>query len=348
MRMAEDGGRKVARWTRAWWRGAGLALLLLLAAPAEARAREPRAALDVRVGAEAAGGDAAAARLSEMLAARLQQEGFQVVPVDGEPDVVVSLSLDGADCLLRATLPTGSATRTVPACGAVLADDQLELVQKASELVRRAYRGAEAAPPPRDEAAVSTATVTATTPAATPTPTPTPTATPTSAAVVAMVGPATDHRAAFEVSTGVGLRIRAGRVDPIARLGAQLGPGDGWSLHAGSAVSETSDDLVTITEGDLMIGVGRRLHDGRFRLEAAAAAGALVHHFSAVEGSGTRLDPLGEVAVAGSTRLARHVGLEVRIAPGLSRTEYTHLAGNTVAWSGSRLRVDAGVALILY
>jgi hypothetical protein len=41
------------------------------------------------------------------------------------------------------------------------------------------------------------------------------------------------------------------------------------------------------------------------------------------------------------------VGLELRLASGVSRTEYAQLIGNDVAWSRSRFRVEAGVGLVV-
>jgi hypothetical protein len=313
----EDDRRRGAKIVRA----AALALLLWAAV---ARAGEPRAALDVGVQAEAAVDGTTVAALREMLAARLKEEGWEVVPLDAAPDVVVSLSLEAPDCLLSATLPTASAVRRVRGCQTRTADDRLELVQKATELVRRTCRREETPPPPVEPAPSDPLTVT-------------------------MAAPRPAPPAAPEVYTGADLRFRAGRVDPVVRVAGRLALEPPWALQIGAGVTEASHDTVTVTEGDLVMALGRRLAEvGRVRIEGSAGAGVIIHRFSATDETGTRFDVLGVAALDVTAPLSRHVGLAMRIAPGISRTEFTHLTGNTVAWSGGRLRLDAGVGLVFF
>lgn len=134
------------------WRFALVPLIFVLGAPATARGREPRAAVEVTSDVEWEGNAASEAilsRLARTVTERLTQEGFQVVARDAEPSIVVSLSIGVPDCVLRATLQTESVARRVLGCGVVLADDQLELAQKATELVRTVYRREEVAPAER-------------------------------------------------------------------------------------------------------------------------------------------------------------------------------------------------------
>lgn len=134
------------------WRLALVPLVFVLGAPVAARGREPRAAIEVSSEAAFEGNVASetiVSRLVETLTERLTQEGFHVVARVADPDIVVSLSVAVPDCVLRATLPTESVARRVHGCGVVLADERLELVQKATELVRSAYRREEVAPAAR-------------------------------------------------------------------------------------------------------------------------------------------------------------------------------------------------------
>lgn len=320
-------------------------LVVVLGAPLTARAQEPRAAIEVTSDPAGTGDvarDTIPSRLAAALTDRLTEEGFHVVARDAEPDVVVSLSVGAPDCVLRATRPTVTVERRVLGCGVVVADDQLELVQKAAELARSAYRREEPVPPPGVDARPMRPAA-----AAVPPVSPTP-------PVLSAVAPSATAPATWEVSTGLDLQIRAGRLDPAARLGSRVRLDADWALHLTTGLSRATSgpavgSSLAITEGTMLAGVARRIHDGeRVRIEAAVFAGALVHHFDDGADSGTRLDPVGALALTGTVRLSRHLGVQVRLAPGMSRTEYRHVAGNVVVWQGGRPRLDAGIGVVFH
>ena len=113
--MAEGAGRAVGAAASRRCRAVLTLSLLVLAAPRAAEAAVPRAAVDVAARAKTAVDDGVVEQLGAMLAARLGEEGFEVVPVGAAPDVVVSVFLGSPDCLLRAALPARSVARKVPA-----------------------------------------------------------------------------------------------------------------------------------------------------------------------------------------------------------------------------------------
>lgn len=318
-------------------------LVFVLAAPSAARGREPRTAIEVSSVSPPEGdivGETILSRLAETLTERLTQEGFQVVARDAAPDLVVSVSVGVPDCLLRATLPRESVERRVLGCGVLLADDQLELVHKATELVRAAYRREEVAPPAPPDVSPD---VSPRRPAAAAPP-------PLLRAVASPPLPPT----AWEISTGLDLQVRADRLDPVARVGGRLRLNADWALHVTTGLSRPTSDPVArqpleVTEGTMLAGLGRRIHDGeRLRIEGIASLGALVHHFDDGSDTGTRFDLLAALALTGTVRLSRHLGVEVRLAPGMSGTEYRHVAGNVVIWQGARQRLDAGLGVVFH
>jgi hypothetical protein len=303
--------------------GVALAALLLLVAPRAAVAAAPRAALEIDTGDGPAAG--AVPEIREMLAARLGQEGFEVVPVDAAPDVVVTLSLRSPDCLVRAALPSGSVVRGVPACGAGTADERLELVQKATELVRRAYRRETVAVAPRPAAPAQ----------------------PDALVVTARAQPpaAPSDR---ELSIGAAMRLHASQIDPVARVGALVHRRGAWGLRLASGLSRAERDGVTVNEWDLLVGFGRFFEGARTRFGVTAFAGPLAHHYAEEGASGTQFDVVAQLEVAATARLSRHLGFDLRLAPGASRVRYLHLAGNDLVWEGSWWRVDLGIGLVFF
>jgi hypothetical protein len=53
------------------------------------------------------------------------------------------------------------------------------------------------------------------------------------------------------------------------------------------------------------------------------------------------------IAFTGDVELWRHLGIELRIAPGLSNTRYTQAMGAEAVWSRSRFRIEAGIGLVV-
>jgi hypothetical protein len=325
---------------------------LLLTAPVAAAAGAGRVSIEVSAREADAADALALVRVKQLLTARLAQEGFAVVPVEGAHDVGLSLSFGGAGWAIRATIPTETLARDVSECGILQAEDQLEIVQKATELVRKALlrvtEAAAAAPSPP-----SPPPPTAPPPQTEPPP---PAATQTMGVTMVAKRPAAASSPAapgssteIEVSTGIDLLIRALDVDPMARIGGRLSLGPRLGVHLTTGLSDSSAGQLEVLEGQALVGLGYRLIDtGRLRLEAAVMGGLLVHHYASALDSGNRTDELGLMAFTGDVRVWRHVGLELRVAPGLSETEYTQLAGDAVTWSRSRFRIEAGAGLILY
>jgi hypothetical protein len=322
-----------------------LLLSSLITAPLEP-ARPPQVSVDL----SALEGDAAtaapAARLDELLTARMKEEGFVVVPVEREHDVVVSMRPRDRGWLIRATLPAETVERTIPECGITSAEDRLEIVQKATELVRATWQRERtvAAADAEDDADDA--------------------GSPATRRPAVRLGQAMDPESprqpsrtvlpgppppppVFEASAGMDAVVRGDHVDPMARVGARFALPAHLGLHVIAAASRSTDYPVQVDESQLLVGVGRRFRpDARLRLEAGAAGGALLHHFAPAVDSGNRLDPIAVALLTADFRAMSHLRVQARLAPGLSRTEYEHVYGGTPGWSRSRFRVEAGVGLV--
>jgi len=320
------------------YRCLALIALLLLVAPGVARAAAPapRVSLDLSGLDESGPDEEPARRFRELLSARLAQEGFEVVPLESEHDIVLGMSAAGAGWQLRATTRIDRLTREVPGGRIRLAQDRLELVQKAAELARKAR-------------ALETAAASTSAPPLPPTELATPRATPAPAIatpepVVARLPPAP------EISAGLDLLIRSDHADPVVRLGGRVSLGPHFGLHLTGALSNSGAGKIEVMEGEALVGLGVRLFPRQgIWLDATAAAGALLHQYGGLDasGSGTHIDPMAVAIVASGIRVSRHIAVELRMAPGLSRTEYVHLLGNEVVWSRSRFRFEIGFGLVL-
>ena len=328
---------------RKWFLGilvfSGIAASRAVASP------ERRVALDLSSVVDNAEDAGSLQLLGERLAARLSQEGFTVVPVAREPDIVLRLSFSDPGWVIRATLATEILTREVPRCGIRAAEDQLEIVQKATELARRAHfrlleAESEPMPPPLAPLLPSPAPPRSLPPAA-------PNTAPSLVAAAALSSPAPAAWAS-EVTAGLDLLVRGAHVDPLLRVGGRLSldPRIGALLTMG--VSAANAGAIDVLEGQVVAGFGYRESVGkRLGVEAAVEGGVLLHHYSTNLESGDRFDPLAVVAFTGVLAVSRRVGVELRLASGVSRTEYAQLIGNDVAWSRSRFRVEAGVGLVV-
>jgi hypothetical protein len=324
-----------------------LLLSSLITAPVE-EVRPPQVSVDLSALQDDAATAGPAARLDELLTARMKEEGFVVVPVEREHDVVVSMRPRDRGWLIRATLPSETVERTVPECGIASAEDRLEIVQKATELVRATWlRGRNVASAEEPNAA---ATDDATAPSDR-----RPAATlgqamdpelPRLPARTVLPGPPPPP-SPFEASAGLDAVLRGSHVDPMVRVAGRLALRARFGLHLIAGASRSTDNVLEVDEGQLLVGIGRRIPwNDHLRLEATAAAGALLHHYTPAAGSGNRLDPMALLVLTADFRATRHVRLQVRLAPGQSLTEYDHVYGSTPSWSRSRFRIEAGLGLV--
>jgi hypothetical protein len=334
------------------WALLGILVVSILAASPALATPERRVAVDLLWMVDNAEDAQQLQLFKERLTARLSQEGFSVVSVERAPDVVLRLSFSDPGWIVRATFATETLTRVVPACGIRSAEDQLEIVQKATELVRRAHfrlleAGRDTAPVPPPAPPAPPAPVVPPAVASSPSP-PAQAASQHLVVAAAIPSPAPASAWAPEISPGLDLLIRGLHVDPLVRVGGRLrlGPRVGALLTTG--VSGAGAGAITVVEGQVLAGFGYRDSLGeRLRIEAAVEGGLLLHHYSTKLDSGDRFDPLLVVAFTGGLALSRRIGLELRLAPGVARTEYAQLIGNDVAWSRSRFRLEAGIGMVV-
>lgn len=147
---------------------------------------------------------------------------------------------------------------------------------------------------------------------------------------------------------GIDLLIRGDYADSMARLGGRLGLGPHLGLHLVTGLSSPGDEPVYVLEWQTLIGLGYRipLRD-RLWVEAAAEGGLLLHRYVIQQyEAGNRVDPLAMIAATGGVGISRHLGIELRFAAGLSRTEYTQVIGGTPVWTRSRFRTEAGIGIV--
>lgn len=321
----------------------GMVLTLVLATEIAAP-RPIEVAIELgALGAPAKAGGATA-HLRELLGARLVQEGFGVVSVEQAPGLMVSVEPANGGCLIRAKLAAKTLERRVPECAIELAEDQLEIVQKATELVRAAeFRIASLATPlTRTTAAASVAqssdreepVLTSAPPLASP---------PRSG----LASPGERGHGRPELSAGLGALIRSPHVDPFLRVGAALALRPWLGLETSSGVSHSTGGQLDVIEAELLVGPDVRWSPGEnLRLEAALLGGGLLHHFSPANGSSNRFDPLALATVTGRLALSDGLVGELRVGVGLSRTQYDHVVDNEPVWSRTRFRSEVSLGLL--
>jgi hypothetical protein len=159
--------------------------------------------------------------------------------------------------------------------------------------------------------------------------------------------PAPPARPRGDTAAGVDLVLRAGRFDPMLRLGHRLPITEEWGLAATGGLSGSQGGSVSVTEAQLVVGPSRLLVDRpRLQLSLTPAIGGLLHRSAGEGTAATRASLLASFIGAASMPLSRHFAVEARVAPGMAWARYTHMAGNEVAWHGSRLRIEVGLALV--
>ncbi|HLK90664.1 MAG TPA: hypothetical protein VKZ18_12255 [Polyangia bacterium] len=353
-------GPKLGDRRHAWLPAVGV-LLVLCALPAAALARTPRISVEVAAPGEERASPQELARLREALIARLDEEGFEVVAAGGSPDVALGLMFRGGGWFIRAT-SAGETLEREAACGIRLADDRLEVVQKATELARKAQlRAANAEAPPAAEAVRAPAAPATSAPAAAaPTAAAPSAAAPSAEPSVPIVRqrdagpppppPASESpRGPRELSAGIDALVRGPNLDALARLGGRLAlePRIGLRLDLGLTYS---DQEFRLFEEQALVGVGYRLAL-RFdaSVELAAMGGLLLHEYRLEGGSGwsTASDALAEAVVIAGRRISDGARLELRAAAGW-RTGNVHPIDYTPYWSAEQLRVEVGVGVSFF
>jgi hypothetical protein len=327
-----------------------LAITLSLCAPA--LAGEP-----VKVALDFSSGDASALGFEKRLMVRLVQEGFAIVPAAGSPDVVIVFTARATDWCVTA----GVTERCVPLRGDTMSEVQLELTQKAVQLARDA-EPVHVEPPPS-----STSTSTSTSPSTSPSPSPSdttggPSRPPSTRQIRPETSPtardsrevrdtsAPSHPRLLSLEGAVGLdALIRGPVDPLVRAEGRLGFGRHLAIEVVTGIAPSSGTNLQILEWQLQGGLGYRFAPTRkLTLEPSLVGGVVLHHFSSPEGDGNRYNALGSLVFKVGARLSKHVGLELRIAPGLADHGLTHERNGAEIWSRSRYRLEIGLAVTFY
>lgn len=259
--------------------------------------------------------------LQRSLALRLLQAGFAVVAADKSPQLLLTLSVRGAELVLSAHAQAGALIHRVPRGAGGLDGFHLEVAHKAVELLRQAEG---LLPTPAADRSVAA-------------PTPPPPA------------PARPRR--VEVDLGVAALLRLAEVDPLVRLGAGWGPPAGPRVRATFTLKPPTDAALDIIELSLQLGAAWRLAlPARLRLDLGLLAGVLQHSYSlsgADPPSGTQWDFLGSVFVELGWQPLRNAGLAIWAAPGISEGSREHTLDGSVIWRRTAARVELGAGAVL-
>ena len=297
---------------------ASLALVMASAAPAVAQAPLPTIAWDATRVSPADYARLDALNLEKQAVLRLMEEGFATVWPPAPATVVVRVGVESQRVVLTASGPAGRHEDTVPLGQASLAGLHLEIVHKAVVLARRAL-GRRPPPPPTPPPVTSES--------------------------------AGRGRVGWGGEVGVGALWRDGGVAVMPRVGAQATVGRRLTLKLQGAVAPSRGAAISVEDWEIVAGGGYRQPVARrFCFEVAALGGVLVHHY-AVTGlavtpqSGVRVGPVGRLTWSFGVRLWQHLALELRVAPGISRS-YPHRLLGTTLWSRGALSIDTGVAFV--
>ena len=285
--------------------------------------------------------------LERHLMARLVQEGFAVVSLKGQPDLVLQLTLEANAVVLA----LGGRQRAIP-LRSDLPAVHLEVVQRGAQLARAGRAELPAQPPPSKPPAVQqlpepgaprlSKTSTAPAPKATRASIPQPRETPVAAT------------SRFALAVGLGVLGRDHGVDMQVRLQGRYGFGvgalrgrGGLGLRLDTALSPPLRQAFRVVDWQLQAGIDYRAWlTGTWFLEIGALLGAVLHRFSSPTTlPGTRLDMLASLPLAFGGVVSASWSAQIFVAPGISEERREHRVGGNLVWSRGALRLVAGFTL---
>ncbi len=275
-----------------------------------------------------------ALKLERHLLARLVQEGFAVVSLEGSPDLRIVLQVQ--DEALKISVRTATAalsSRRVRVRPDSLAAMHFEVVQRAVQLVRQAPRRSPAQGPgaPRLNASM---------PKAEPKPAP-----PVRVLVKVPLQPPGEGLSA---SVGVGVIGRDQGGDLQLRLRGRYGfkRAPGLGLRVDAALAPPLASSFSVWEWQIQAGADYRIPwTSTWYLEVGALFGALIHRFSSpTTVGGVRADFLVSLPLSVGFRLGRW-GAQLLIAPGLTEERREHFQEGTRLWSRGAVRITVAAAV---
>jgi hypothetical protein len=314
-----------------------------LLASSAAWAAEQRVAVDLSTLDETTYEAIEALALQKRLVLRLVQDGFAVVALSEEPDIVVTLRGKGDTIVLAARRGQREQRRRIERGTASTTELHLEITQKTVALVQElaalAPTRAEGprGPPPEPESPSGVA----------------PDGRGGAAATVPEADAAADW-GVFEPSLGADVLLRSGGVDPMVRLAGRLALSSAVGLHLLVGLSPSLHEQIDVLEWHLLTGGSYRFTLlPSLRLELAALVGLLIHD-ATVQGADpgssadARLDFSGSLPITLAFRPIDRLSIHLRAAPGLTGRAREHILGSSPIWQRGVVRLEAGGGLALH
>ncbi len=253
---------------------------------------------------------------------RLVQEGFAVVSVSSEPELLVRITRDGRNVVLE----VGGRTATVELDPKHLREFHLEVAQKAAELSRSAAAAIPEPQPPEEK------------------PTPVP---PTVEPVPPSPEPPPPR---WNVLAAGGVLVRLPGFDPRVAIAARFAATTLVGVHLEVGLTPIPGASFAAYDGSLLIGPGLQLSRGLFRLEAGLSLGAQLHVFAvdalnAEERLSSRVDFVGRPFLRATLNPAGGLLVWLQVGAGLSSRAREHRLLGQVLYSRGALWLDALLGL---
>jgi len=270
--------------------------------------------------------------LEKRMVLRLVQEGFAAVTPAQGPDVLVTIRRTPEGLRIEARGPLGARERTIPLRGDPLEELHLEIVHRVLGLVRLSLAPMTPPTSPSSTSVVAGA--------------------PTERLPRDRVPREKRRRWRMEPSAGVDALWRSSGPDLLVRLGFRLGQSPGLGGHLSLGLSPSSGEGIDVQEWQVQAGVGYRLAlSARFDLEGGVLLGVVVHRYDvnlpdARDAGSAVTDFLGALPVVLTYCPFSHVGIALRVAPGVAGASQRHLLNSRVLWERGSLRLETGLALV--
>jgi hypothetical protein len=268
--------------------------------------------------------------LEKRLVLRLVQEGFAVVGLTTNPEIIIGITVEKGAVVLRADAANSHEHREIDWDKSVKRElMHLEVAQKTVELARAVEPTLPSTAPPENKPSPPQQQQTKVEPSAR--------ETHRVPEVKKELEPWLQRRYTVEIATGALYRPAA--LDPIERLAFSLWVFRRLRLGVEAGVIPASRTSIQVTEffPSLTVGTGFEWAS-RWSLVAALRGGALVHHYrmddpSAEPRRGWRVSGLFECPFRVKYDLFPWFGFIVEVAPGVSTFRRRHVLGGKTLWS---------------
>jgi hypothetical protein len=151
-----------------------------------------------------------------------------------------------------------------------------------------------------------------------------------------------------EVDVTAAAQYRVEAVDPLLRLSARVALTSLFGVVVSAHFSPAEAAGLSVVEWGVQAGGGVRVEPLTWlQVQVVGLVGFVHHTYSSSTDQGQRWDFLGSLALGGTWRLNRAVGLQLWLSPGLTEQSRTHHRGGQALWSRSRFRLELGGGVVL-